>query len=273
MKIRLLFGALVILATGTVFGYRQDSVIAPRLAEADEAAMLAATLQITMFEHAPQAGGTKRGSRGLGTLVAHGNDILIVTHDHWVHRTPKLHEVELRDARGELLLTLEAAAFHTLVVYSDGGTMILRAPGGLRGLVPVELGAANAATETVWVMRRALAPDRNTLEIAAATVVLPKDVAFPARMQLQSLDGSGVLPGDSGGGVWVNGRLVGNVWAGGVQTTPGFWSRLLGDGQPQATGQLIAAWQPLGEQLDLLPLSDSDGPSGGLGYERGLAEN
>jgi hypothetical protein len=273
MKVRFLLGALVILATGTVFGERQASVMAPQPGAADEAAMLASTLQIAMFEYAPQAGATEPGSRGLGTLVAHGNDLLIVTHDHWAHLTPQLHEVELHDASGELLLTLDAAAFRALVVYRDGGTMVLRTPSGLHGMVPAEVGTANAATGTVWVMRRALASGRDTVEITVAAVTALDEVRFPARIWLQSLDGSGVLPGDSGGGVWVDGQMVGNLWAGGVQATPGFWSRLLGDGQAQATGQLIAALQPLGEQLDSLALSDTDGLSGRLGNERGLGEN
>jgi hypothetical protein len=273
MKVRFLLGTLVIVATGTVFGYRQASVAAPQPATADKAAMLASTLQIAMFAYAVEAGDTEPGSRGLGTLVIHADELLIVTHGHWAHLTPQLHEVELRDASGDLLLTLDAPAFRTLVVYRDGGTMLLRAPDGLHGLVPARLGTTADLAETVWVMRRALASDRGTIEVGAAAVTAVNDDTFPATIRLHSFDGSGVLPGDSGGGVWANGRLVGNLWAGGVKIQSGVWSRLLGNGQEHATRQLVAALQPLREPLEILPVSNTEQQSSPIGYEHGLAGN
>lgn len=267
MKVRFLLGALVILVTGTVFGERRASVAAPQPATADKAAMLASTLQIAMFAYAVEAGDTEPGSRGLGTLVIHADELLIVTHDHWAHLTPQLHEVELRDASGDLLLTLDAPAFRALVVYRDGGTMLLRVPDGLQGLVPARLGTTADLAETAWVMRRALASDRGTIEVAAAAVTAVEDDTFPATIWLHSFDGSGVLPGDSGGGVWANGRLVGNLWAGGVKIQSGVWSRLLDRGQERATRQLVGALQPLIGQLEMLTLAE---PEERIGYEHGL---
>ncbi len=33
------------------------------------------------------------------------------------------------------------------------------------------------------------------------------------QIEMRSLDGSSIEPGDSGGGIWIEGRLVGNLWS------------------------------------------------------------
>lgn len=218
----------------------------PRLSSTEEAAILASTLQIAMYEFAQEPGGAEPGSRGLGTLVADGGETVIVTHDHWAHLTPNLHEVELRDASGRLLLTLDAPAFRALIVYRDGGTMVLQTPAGLESLVPATVGSASAERDVVWFARRDPASGRAAVEVVAAAVTAVESAAQPATVRLQNLDGSAIIPGDSGGGVWANGRLVGNLWAASLTKQRTFWSKIFGDGQAEPSDRSIAALQPLG---------------------------
>jgi hypothetical protein len=55
-------------------------------------------------------------------------------------------------------------------------------------------------------------------------------------MTLRGLDGQVLLPGDSGGGVWLAGSLLGSVWAAGVHGA-------------QATTLTIAALHPFGQAV------------------------
>lgn len=218
---------------------------APQPSAAEEAAILASTLQLAMYAYAQEPGGPEPGSRGLGTLVADDGETVIVTHDHWAHLTSNLHEVEIRDAAGRLLLTLDAAAFHALIAYRDGGTMVLRTPAGLEGLVPAGLGAPADEGDAVWFARRDPASGRRAVEVVAAAVTAVEQGARPASMRLRNLDGSAVIPGDSGGGVWANGRLVGNLWAASLTKERTFWSEWFGGEEVEPSDMAIAALQPL----------------------------
>ena len=219
---------------------------APRPSAAEEATILASTIQIAMYEYAQEPGGPEAGSRGLGTLVADGGEIVIVTHDHWAHLTPTLHEVEIRDAAGRLLLTLDGLAFRDLIAYGDGGTMVLRAPAGLEGLLPAELGAPADEGDAVWFARRDPASGRTAVEMVAAAVTAVESAAQPATVRLRNLDGSAIIPGDSGGGVWANGRLVGNLWAAALTKERTLWSDWFGGDEAEPSDRSIAALQPLG---------------------------
>ena len=244
MKVIALMVTLVLVAGVSVFRNRQEQAKAPALSERQASAILASTVQIAMFEHATEVGGSEAGSQGLGTVVAYGGERLILTHDHWGHLTPDLNEVEMRDAQGQLLLTLDAAACMALMVYRDGGTMVLRAPAELERLAASAPGAPAGEGDVVWFARRDAASGRATVEVAAATVTDVDGFGVPAGMRLRNLDGSAVIPGDSGGGVWAGGRLLGNLWAAGVKERQALWATLFGEsGEP--SDLTIVALQPL----------------------------
>ena len=243
MKVKILLSIVVFFAGSIVFRNHQAEATAAQLSAQQEADVLASTLQIAMFEHAEGSGDTERGSRGLGTLVADGGKRLIITHDHWMHLTPNLHEVEFRDASGRLLLTFQAQAFRALLVYRDGGTLVLRAPAGLQDVPAAPLGGPAGEGDTVWFARRAAPSGGTTVEVVAATVTEANDAA-PASLRLRNMDGSAVVPGDSGGGVWTNGRLVGNLWAAGISQRHDLLSRLFGSGD-EPSDLTIAALLPL----------------------------
>jgi hypothetical protein len=204
-----------------------------------------------MYEYAEGPGGSEPGGDGLGTLVVYGNERLIITHDHWSHLTPNLHEIEFRNAEGKLLLTLDRQSFQTLIVYRDGGTMVLRAPLALNSLVPAMLGTTAGVGDTVWVARRDPDFGRMAVEVIPATVIMLENGASPSRMRLRNIDGGAVIPGDSGGGVWVNGMLAGNLWAAGFREESGLWDNLFSGPHDEATDLVIAALQPFGSRIGL----------------------
>ncbi len=154
-------------------------------------------------------------TRGIGTVVNYGSHILIVTHDHWEWMDEELDRVELRNADNELLMDMSGGAFRNIIRYRDGGTLILEAPGILQsaGIVPANLAPENkvVAGSRVYVAYRPLA-NRNQLDLRPVVVESIENNAGRSILNLRSLDGEGFVVGDSGGGAWFEGQLVGNLW-------------------------------------------------------------
>lgn len=152
---------------------------------------------------------------GLGTLVRVGRQMVVVTHDHWSLLSPRLAKARFYSAANELLLELDGQEFLGLVRYRDGGTMVLEAPAGLRqhpALTPAPLGDARAAGwgEVVAVAYR----QRESGAVTVKTMVVTSTADYLQRpsYELRSDEGTRVVPGNSGGGVWQDGRLVGSMW-------------------------------------------------------------
>lgn len=236
-----------------------------------ERAIRRSTLQIALYEHAGDQG-VEAGGRGLATLVQHNGRRLIVTHDHWTHLNANLREVEFRDAQGTLLHILPAAAFHALIRHRDGGTLILAAPPELDHVpaAAIDLAAANSARpgDVLWVVHRAAGPgssDTAGVEIVGARVQRSETAGPVPRLWLRGADGAAVLPGDSGGGVWLGTQLVGAVWSGGVAVRTTWLGRLVGYSQQTKTNLIVAALLPDGPvatSKDAAPLSQSTPATG-----------
>ncbi len=167
----------------------------------------------------PQTSGVKgtliERARGIGSVVTYRGHVLIVTHDHWRWRAAELDRIELRDAQDNLLLALKAEAFERLIRYRDGGTLILEAPGLLfsSGVTPAGLdhAATLAPGRTVYVAHRRQA-DRRPIDLQPMTVDSIDDDDGRPVLYLRGSGGQALAGGDSGGGVWVDGRLAGNIW-------------------------------------------------------------
>jgi len=162
-----------------------------------------------------EAGRLVRRARGIGTVVSYGSHILIITHDHWEWMGDQLARVELRDADNDLLLEMSGEAFENIVRYRDGGTMILETPGMVlsAGIVPARLGTEEAvAAGSIVQLAYRLGEDRQYIDVQEAVVEIVSDRDGRPILNLRSLDGEPVIQGDSGGGVWYGGKLVGNLW-------------------------------------------------------------
>lgn len=185
------------------------------------------TLQLALYEY-DTGRGIEVGGRGLGTLVQQNGERLMVTHNHWTHLNDNLHEVELRDAAGKLLLTLPADRFRNLIRYRDDGTLLLAVPAELADLPAAPLADAVVdAGDTVWVARRA-GVDGEVVQVIGAVVDRMVTANGQPRLHLRGANGEAVVPGDSGGGIYFGGQLVANVWSGGLEIRSTWFGRLLG---------------------------------------------
>lgn len=181
--------------------------------------ILSSTVQIVMYAGDNEGSKNEVGSLGLGTLVKSGGQTFLVTHDHWSYLTARLREVDILNADGRLLLAMDAAAFEALIRYRDGGTMILHAPQELIGVVPAPVAQTDRVVSgtILWFVRYSVASGGTAVEVVPGSVEAIERLSHPPRLHVRMLDGSAAIPGDSGGGVWNDGHLMGNVWANGVK--------------------------------------------------------
>jgi hypothetical protein len=202
-----------------------------------QAQILSATIQIRLF--APITSAQPVGnvypytmSQGFGSLVRAGKEYRIVTHNHW-STLAQLDFVKFYDANFALQLEMSGAAFKDLILRQDAGVMILQAPPELIKKLGLPTGAfqeANLAEglkleagDQVLVVHQK--PGQED-EVAVMPAVIERRVTFrglPA-FQLHAADGSALIPGDSGGGLWYNGLLVGDLWAR-EETSQNDWSQ------------------------------------------------
>jgi hypothetical protein len=183
-------------------------------------------------------------NEGLGTLARQGDDLLIVTHDHWLLLTPDLRRVQFHNVANELLLDLSGEQFTQLIRYQDGGTMVLASSKALAtNRVPVPLGDSSSAGGDDMVY---LAHRRSHDGLIGVTAMLvQKETTFKGQpvLRLTSLNGEVVLEGNSGGGVLSDGMLIGNMW-GTVLVEEASRSSGGGASSPQQTNISLAAQIP-----------------------------
>jgi hypothetical protein len=191
--------------------------------------ILASTLQIIIFSVDAADSDQEVYERGIASLVEINDQIVLVSHDHWnfVEDAPK---VEFRDVEGKLLAEINGNDFRSLIIYRDEGTMLLSQPVVLTAayqslmasrsngkaasqLNPGQMGDPQSLKvgDSVTVAYR-IGENRSQVSVLAATVIEVGELNGVASFRLQSLDGTVLQNGDSGGGVWLDGKLVGNMW-------------------------------------------------------------
>ena len=242
--------AVVFPAAARAMAFQQPVVVNDATAQQ----ILSATVRLVMFFPAessePEAGesGRYKAAFGLGTLTAGEQSPVIVTHDHWGHPMEELALVEFRDAGSSLLMELPGKTFAQLIRYRDGGTLIFEAPAGLESQLGAPAGAvvqpALAKGDTVLLLHQQDG-DTGKLELVPAVVADVISEQGVMAFELRTLDGTPIIHGDSGGGVWLNGRLAGNMWS--TQITTGWRiGNLISINTGRAgTGDCTAAGLPL----------------------------
>jgi len=152
-------------------------------------------------------------AQGFGTMVLWEGATVIVTHNHWGDMLKDAQYVHILDAYGNLLLKLWMNEFASLIRYSDPGTLVLDAPAGL-SLASADLGIDQsvAAGDIVTVVRQDPA-DSDRVDLLQARVLSFKQYHGLPVFKLAILGEGSLVPGDSGGGIWFHGELVGNTWA------------------------------------------------------------
>lgn len=151
---------------------------------------------------------------GMGTLVQYQGELFMVSHNHWGVMLQDTNIVEIRDAQGKMIRQMYASEFKNLIIYQDAGTMVLRAPDGLAdSLTPARLdGAIHLKKGDIVQVAHRNYPNRDKVEILDAVVEDISVFMGEPVYTLRTPDGQTLHPGDSGGGVWHNGKLIANTW-------------------------------------------------------------
>jgi hypothetical protein len=219
--------------------FSTSSEVAP-ITAAEMRPAMEATVQIFMFpiesyavSGVDQKQESIKRSRGLGTLVNHKGEIILITHDHWSF-LDTLEKVLFRNAAGDQLLVLDGETFKDLIRYRDGGTLILgKAPEGdqpdyllalvwasrkknVRRVIPAELGIGKRVGigETLIIARQGRNGTTSVELIKASVEAIEERFGQPA-YKLRSANGEYIIHGDSGGGLWLGEYFVGNMWKSG----------------------------------------------------------
>lgn len=189
--------------------------------------ILDATVRITMYTQKENPASQKyNASHGLGTMIEMGEKQLIVTHNHWgaLKEGDAPDFVEIRSAENRLLMEMSGDDFLKLILYRDSGTMVLRLSQQRLDLTGFSFEASSAAAvgDIVYLLHQDL--DRQQgIDLFPARVLSVTVERGVARYALQSLDGQAIHRGDSGGGIWKDGRYVGNMWQTVEVTQSGRW--------------------------------------------------
>ncbi len=192
-----------------------------------KAQILNSTVQIRLFAPLPcpqtdgvqaNCGGQYVMAQGLGSMVLWDGATVIVTHNHWGDMLKDAEYLQFHDAQGNLIMKMWMDEFTSLIRYNDPGTLVLNVPAGL-SIAPANLGSDQGLTAgdiVTLVHQDPINPD--SLTLLQASVVTFKKYHGQAVVKLAIMDNVTIIPGDSGGGIWINGELVGNMWASFINT-------------------------------------------------------
>ncbi len=185
-------------------------------AEAPEivSAIRNATILIQMEMPNPENPANLLQSTGIGSLVEFQGQTYLVTHNHWRQMLTDTTIVRFYDADNHPIMNIIGKQFRQMIVHADPGALILLPLDVMfQNQTPVHMEAdcSLVAGQTVDIVYRQT-PDRTTATVEQAVVKEVLDYNGHPAYKLQSLDGSYIQQGDSGGGVWQNGVLVAVNW-------------------------------------------------------------
>lgn len=183
-----------------------------------EADILKSTVQIRLLVPVPGADPVKGGQlcdmeQGLGSVVRWQGVTVIVTHNHWGHMMNDAQYAHILDAQGAVLRQMWMDEFKSLIRYSDAGTLILDIPAGL-SITPSNLSIErNVPDGDTVTMVHQDPKDINRVAALQAKVISHKIDQGQPVFELKVLGSGKIIKGDSGGGIWYQGKLVGNSWS------------------------------------------------------------
>jgi hypothetical protein len=198
-------------------GIDLQALLSNRPRDPQEQAILGATVQIVLIAR-PDGTQHAAAERGLGTLATNPGGLLLITHDHWGELLDTAMIVQVRDTEDALLLEMSGLEYRNSILYRDGGTMVLRAPAGLSSAGQLAGCAARLGDgkevhpgDAVRLVHQ-LAGQEHHIGVMDAVVESVSGKDQRPVYTLRSLNGQPIIPGDSGGGIWVEGELLGNMW-------------------------------------------------------------
>ena len=180
---------------------------------AEQQTLLDASTQIIMQR--TLVDGTVTQGQGIATLVTVDGRQQLVTHNHWGDFLGGDASVTFFDAAGNVIVETDAKIVRSLTQFADAGTLILTPlPELARKLTAVSghaLGALNDG-EMLWGVHQVSAETRG-LRLMQHTITSQALISGSPAMQLRNVDGLPTIHGDSGGGLFFEGRFIGNMWS------------------------------------------------------------
>jgi hypothetical protein len=195
------------------------SMLAPEIVRSTEA--VDEPFPIPNDEYRPIAlTGRDIAADGLGTIVNQGGVILIATHDHWSLLDRKSGLVRLSNSAGVQFLEIELDEFRNHILYRDGGTMVLDASSWINGdnrgaaelFDPYEHSDDGIDLGVAASVQVAFRDQQGNVTIAEATVTGADQKVSKDVIRLKFDGGQYLDWGDSGGGIWFQGKLLANTW-------------------------------------------------------------
>jgi len=214
MKVKIISGIMVILISGALLQHVRgtkstDNVDPISGKDSRSHEILDATVQITMVVSFTDDYEVR--AKGLGSLVSQDGETFLVTHNHWGEILQDATRIDIFDADHHLLKNMSGSEFMSLIRYQDAGTLVLEAPEDI-AFHPAAKGSPIKAGDVVLVAFRQTAGGSKVSILEAVVDIVFTFQGLPA-YKLLSRDGQPIRGGDSGGGVWHEGQLVGNMWA------------------------------------------------------------
>jgi hypothetical protein len=151
----------------------------------------------------------------MGTLVQYQGETYLATHNHHGDMLADTNIIQFRDAENHKIRSISGFEFKSLIVYQDPGTLVLHAPDALTDtMTPVNIDHQPQLQpgDIVQVAYRGGA-QRDRVEILDAVIEEITLSGVTPLYKLRFPDGPLLSHGDSGGGVWSGGILVGNTWS------------------------------------------------------------
>jgi hypothetical protein len=217
-KIRWMAAGLIAIVTLVVFcsGFTTPPMLTDPIEPEIAKDILNNTVQIRMFAPLPSNGQTDNQTfvmaQGLGSLALWQGKNIIVTHNHWGAMLEDAEYAQILDTQGRMLLKLGIVELKALILYRDPGTMILAAPVGHPAGSTLDEQISMQTGDVVTLVHQA-ADDPNRINLLQAKVVYSKNYKGQLVYKLAIADDGKIIPGDSGGGIWLDGKLMGNMWA------------------------------------------------------------
>lgn len=202
-----ILGMITNITTKTGESKQTGTSIPANLPRGLESSILAATFQIQVYN-----GEETHYEQGLATLVKVHEQVFLVSHNHWKFLANSSKAIVL-DAKSNPLMVLNHEILKSLIVYNSRGTLVLQAPEGLGG-TPAETGTVeNILPGNPALLVHQGSSESDGLEVVAGEIQEFSNFHQNPALYLFLPGKDTIRQGDSGGGIWINGKLVGNLWA------------------------------------------------------------
>jgi hypothetical protein len=213
---RSFFFAIILVALGSLNTAKDITKDAPQLPLDYSNQILSSTVQMRIYE----PGGTFF-SYGLGSLFVYQGIEYVLTHSHWSGLLPG-SKVQFRDRQNSILGEITGQEFMDMILYQDAGSIIAATPRNFCCPAPLtKINFELSQNDQVAVVHYD-SPGHSNIKISPAQILQASGDDIPV-YAITMLDGDQSETGDSGAGIWYEGKLVATLWSIILKNPPVEW--------------------------------------------------